>query len=329
MLYWRILAQVTVRFVRRAASAIPEHWRTAGLRSSLISGTPRHAVTPFHAVLNYLYSLAETEVSIAVAAVGLDPTIGVLHADSGSRASFTLDILDALRPEVDRYALTFLSTRLLSLHDVGELPSGVCRLRPAFASALSETASHWRSLAVPIVEEVASMLRAGHAVIRSPRAHGSRVAAVPGSPGWLLRGRPATPQRGPGRCPDCGGVSPQGSRCATCGPLQRVESVTALTVSGPAALARFRAAGSDPAHGPAIEGKRAATQQAHRSAAAAWNGGTGDPARWERLRSSLASVPLSRLRSVTGYSLRHCGRFRAGEVVPHPRVWEALERLCT
>jgi hypothetical protein len=172
------------------------------------------------------------------------------------------------------------------------------------------------------------------------------VAAVPGSPGWLLRGRPATPQRGPGRCPDCGGVSSQGrgqgALCATCGPLQRVESVTALTVSGPAALARLREAGSDPAHGVAAEGKRAATQRAHRAADAAWRGGGGDravwevkagspgwPARWGAIQPLLASVPLSRLRSVTGYSLRHCGRFRAGEVIPHPRVWEALERLCT
>ena len=101
-----------------------------------------------------------------------------------------------------------------------------------------------------------------------------------------------------------------------------------LTVSGPAALARLREAGSDPAHGPGVEGRRAATQRAHRAADAAWRG-VGDPAAWEAIQPLLASVPLSRLRAVTGYSLRHCGRFRAGEVVPHPRVWEALERLCT
>jgi CRISP-associated protein Cas1 len=208
-LYWELLATVPVRFVRRAASSVPEHWRTVGQRHSPLSGSPHHAVTPAHAVLNYLYAVAETEVTIAATAAGLDPTIGVLHADSGPRASLTLDILDALRPEVDRFALTLLTGRPLSLHDVGELPSGVCRLRPGFATVLSETASRWRDLAVPAVEMVASMLRdsvSGSAVRRTPRAQGSRVAAVPGAPGRLLRGRPDAPGRGPGRCADCGAV---------------------------------------------------------------------------------------------------------------------------
>ncbi|MGD0372564.1 MAG: hypothetical protein ABSC16_12805 [Candidatus Dormibacteria bacterium] len=38
-------------------------------------------------------------------------------------------------------------------------------------------------------------------------------------------------------------------------------------------------------------------------------------------------MPVTRLREATGYSLRHCSHFRAGLVVPHPRVWAALEQL--
>jgi CRISPR-associated protein Cas1 len=353
--YWSALSLAPVAFVRRTADRIPDPWCSFGQRHSPLSGSPRHALTPGHAVLNYLYAVAESEVRVALMSAGLDPALGILHTDAGSRASMALDILDAIRPAVDRYALTLLRDRPLSRHDVGELPSGICRLRPALASLLCETAPRWRLLAVEAVEMVAGMLRAMAADIftspasgagwegipgatstgrveRSPRAHGARVTAVPGSPGRVLRGRPSTaPVRGPGRCQDCGAAATGDRlRCARCAALWRVEEGERVTTGGPARLAQLRAAGQDPAHGPEPEAERRATQRAHRAADAEWqrrHGSTGDPARWARLRPRLADVPLSQLREATGYSLRHCSHIRAGLVIPHPRVWAALDRL--
>ena len=87
---------------------------------------------------------------------------------------------------------------------------------------------------------------------------------------------------------------------------------------------------ADPAHSKQVEAARAASQRAHRAADAAWLQHSPDGAdvqRWERLQPQLATFPLSLLSEVTGFSLRHCSRFRAGRVIPHPRVWAALERL--
>ncbi len=351
--YWSALAAVEVPFVRLSRDRIPEHWRTFGQRHSALSGSPRHALTPAHATLNYLYAIAETEVRVALLSAGLDPALGILHTDQGSRASMALDILDAIRPEVDGWALALLRDRPLpgfpgrpagwgglSLHDVGELPSGVVRLRPGFASLLAETAPRWRELAVTAVEAVTTMLRELAAEIipeapptgrvsRAPRALGARVAAVPGG-GRLLRGRPSTPPPAPGRCRECGSAVSQGRvLCDRCMAAWRVENAERVTLAGPAALARLRDAGLDPAHGREAEARRRTTQRAHREADAAWERqhGSGDPARWQRLRPRLDDIPLTALREATGYSLRHCSRFRAGLVIPHPRVWAALERL--
>ena len=53
---------------------IPEHWRTAGSRQSPLTGAPRLAVTPVHAILNYCFSLLEAETPMATfLAVGLRP----------------------------------------------------------------------------------------------------------------------------------------------------------------------------------------------------------------------------------------------------------------
>ena len=61
-------------------------------------------------------------------------------------------------------------------------------------------------------------------------------------------------------------------------------------------------------------------------------------AEWQRQRSGVTdpsdfrheifpliqTVPLSRLVTATGLSLRYCSQIRRGERVPHPRHWHAF-----
>jgi CRISPR/Cas system-associated endonuclease Cas1 len=55
---------------------IPTHWHTVGNRQSPLSGGPRLAVTPAHAILNYCFALLESESRLAVSVLGLDPGLG-------------------------------------------------------------------------------------------------------------------------------------------------------------------------------------------------------------------------------------------------------------
>jgi CRISPR/Cas system-associated endonuclease Cas1 len=60
-------------------------------------------------MLNYLYALLESEARLALAALGLDPGIGVLHNDTRTRDSLACDLMEPVRPQVDAYLLDWLS----------------------------------------------------------------------------------------------------------------------------------------------------------------------------------------------------------------------------
>jgi CRISPR-associated endonuclease Cas1 len=113
---------------------IPPEWHRAGLRQGvLMDGTNRHATHPVNAMLNYAYACLESQVPIAAAAYGLDPTIGHLHAVLPRRLALVYDLMEPLRPPVDRMILKFVRTNTFSPADFVPTPTGVCRLHPQLA----------------------------------------------------------------------------------------------------------------------------------------------------------------------------------------------------
>src|ERR1035437_55624 len=82
-LYWALWEQVPVNFARRER-VIPR-WMTFGSRLSPLTGSARRAATPGNAILNYLYSMLASETTVALHVVGLDPGLGILHADKVNR----------------------------------------------------------------------------------------------------------------------------------------------------------------------------------------------------------------------------------------------------
>jgi hypothetical protein len=53
--------------------------------------------------VDFCYAVLESESRLALAALGLDPGIGVIHVDAPSRDSFACDLMEAVRPDVDSY----------------------------------------------------------------------------------------------------------------------------------------------------------------------------------------------------------------------------------
>lgn len=83
---------------------VPERWRTEGARQSPLSGGPRLAITPVHAMLNYLSSVLESECRLLLTVHGLDPGLGVgLHSDTRNRDSPALDVLEPVRPQLENW----------------------------------------------------------------------------------------------------------------------------------------------------------------------------------------------------------------------------------
>lgn len=81
-----------------------------------------------NATLGFGYGLAETEITGALDAAGLDHQIGFLHRARSGRASLSLDLLEEVRPLVDRFVVRTLRRRQLTGADFDVTPGGAVYL---------------------------------------------------------------------------------------------------------------------------------------------------------------------------------------------------------
>jgi CRISPR-associated endonuclease Cas1 len=317
--YWAVVARVPVRWATRDRARVPPAWQVVGVRRSPLSGSPRRAVAPFGAMLNYLMACVEAEARIACLVAGLDPGLGLLHADLTARDSMALDLLEPVRPEVESWLLGVLRERVFGFREFGERPDGVVRVAAPLAAALASTGPRWRTALAPWTERVARALLTGQPTPLTQdhrsagRAAQRRRPRRTSSPGQLAL---------PAGCETCGVPVTSGRRrCAACLANERTERLT----TGLATIRRARAAGHDPAHGGDAARRRGQTNAEHGRQRAAWDGPAGDPERFRSdVLSRIADVPVAELARRTGLSLTYVSLIRRGERVPHPRYWAAL-----
>jgi len=308
-----------------------------GSRTSPLTGGPRLAANPANAILNYLYALLEAEAATAARIVGLDPGLGLMHADQRNRSSLAADLMEPVRPLVDRYVLQLLVRRTFSTRDFFETRAGVCRITPDLARELASSCSHWARCVGEVAENVALALtpdRVGMRRLPTPLSGRNRSAGRPSS---RLQARPDKPRHLPAvarSCLVCGGAT-KGMR-RTCGEACEAERQASadpspFLVAGVAKLVALRLAGDDPAHSATARAKVGATQSRRHREEEAWDAahpGRPDPTLYrETILPALTSLSVSRIARVTGLSLAYCARIKRGEAVPHARWWDALGRL--
>ena len=88
-----------------------------GQRQSLVSGSNRNANHPVNAMLKYAYGVLESQVRIATVTSGLDPGIGYLHACRPGRSALVYDLMEPLRPLVDRLLIGFIRSHTFTPAD--------------------------------------------------------------------------------------------------------------------------------------------------------------------------------------------------------------------
>ena len=93
----------------------------------------RHARHPVNALLNYGYAILESQVRIAIAELGIDPTIGYLHVCQSGRQAFVYDLMEPYRPQVDRGVLAFIQLSGVLAEGLRGRLKGACRLHPELA----------------------------------------------------------------------------------------------------------------------------------------------------------------------------------------------------
>ena len=158
--YWQTWARVPVSFDSSLRRAIPDHWHTAGPRTSAAEEKKRarKATTPVHAILNYTYAILETEATIAAHKLGFDPSLGLMHADQRYRSSLATDLMEPARPAADEIVLDLLESRLLRRGDVTETREGVVRVGRPLARELAGHAIRLRAVVAPHAEALARVL---------------------------------------------------------------------------------------------------------------------------------------------------------------------------
>jgi CRISPR-associated protein Cas1 len=129
---------------------IPADWLRIGPRAArsrysggidIEGGTNRNATHPINSMANYGYALLESRVRISLTAVGLDPDIGFMHTlkrvNQAPRSPLVLDVMEPLRPVVDRAVLGFVwAKKSFNPADFMLTGDGICRLHPQFARVM-------------------------------------------------------------------------------------------------------------------------------------------------------------------------------------------------
>lgn len=156
--YWQAWSDVPIRWPRKDEPRVPAHWKRFSSRISPLTHSPRLAANPPNAILNFLYSVLEAESRLALAALGLDPGIGLLHVDTPNRDSLASDLMEVCRARVDAFLLNWLQSEHLRKSDFWEDRNGNCRLVSALAIKLAQTSDTWRKLVAPTAEYVAQEL---------------------------------------------------------------------------------------------------------------------------------------------------------------------------
>jgi CRISPR-associated endonuclease Cas1 len=321
--YWSAWRDLPISFPRRDEQRIPDHWRTFGARVSPLTGSPRLAVNPANAMLNYLYALLESETRLAVAALGLDTGMGVLHVDTKARDSLACDVMEPVRPEVDAFVLDWITNGMLKREWLFEQRDGNCRLMAAFAARLSETASMWGRAVAPLTEQVARMFWS--TPTRKDKSFGPPTRLTQRhkreAKGSSPPPSPISPPRRANLCRGCGkGIQPGSTNCVDCA----IGGATERLV-GAASLGRVAS------RSPEARAKHVASRRRHAQACSAWDP-SSKPA-WltsevfsKQIQPLLANIQNSAIRSRIAVSRWYAGQIRRG-YQPHPRHWEALASL--
>jgi len=322
--YFRAWGELPVSWPKADLRKIPEHWRLVGSRQSPLTGGPRLAATPVHAILNYVFALLEAETRLAISSLGLDAGLGLgLHTDTADRSSLAFDVLEPVRPQVEMWLLDWIASEPLRRADFFETAKGNVRLMAPMCAKLSETAPTWGRLVAPWAEYVARTLWAA-----ASRAKSERILPTPLTQQHRreAKGRPpfsvVSIPRADHLCRGCGKPVASGTtHCATCAVdvsrTKMVEVAKQGRVASKSAESRTRLA---------------ATQL--RQATARWSWDPSSKPDWltdnfytNQIQPKLTNATLSQIASAIGVSILYASDIRRGRRRPHPRHWVTLGLL--
>jgi CRISPR-associated endonuclease Cas1 len=327
---WSRSSLTTPMFTRKDLSNVPDHWsRFDGRRSVLQSNNGnRKAERPMNAILNYLFALLEVEAVLACHVIGLDPSLGIMHADAKGRESMALDLMEPVRPLVEEWTLHYLASHSFKKSDFVETSDGQVRLLAPLTHELAGSMSQWKKEVAPWTEKVAHLF------------------------GQVMRGKyqPVTPLTGDNYL--------RAQREVKARKTKEAVYRDVFTREGTSPKQRVKGEGKVPLHNCSICGGRLLRGQ-HVNCPSCWETLAGqdfstrknrgdaisrareEERKWREARPSkgdpevylreilpgLERITLSQIMGACGVAKSTASAIRSGGRVPHERHWEALAQL--
>jgi CRISPR-associated endonuclease Cas1 len=327
VLYWKALADIPLGFGRR--QHVPEYWKSFGARRSALTGDPRGAVTPSNAMLNYLYGVLASEITIALHAFGFDPALGIMHADKDDRASLAYDLIEPARPILDRWFFHWVKSTTFSKRDFIEGANGAVRITRPLSSHLAMTAGLWRGLAEQLAQWFYQCLSTERAPTLKLAFVDIETYAKRRAARWSLSNALQRPV--PTTCAECGKALPEKRRKFCSNECMRFYYGGALAEPSLAALTRARAARA------ASGGKRRPKEGADNAMSRrdwrrqpGWTATLDDEMRrWfvASLLPGLSRVRPADIRRATGLGVTYSVMVKHGAKIPHPRLHRLLAEV--
>jgi hypothetical protein len=265
----------------------------------------------------------ESESRLALAALGLDPGLGVLHMDAPARDSLACDLMEPIRPQVDSYVFDLLQNPLRR-EWVFEERNGNCRLIAEFVSHLAETSQSWAKAIAPFAELIARILwtTTKSSPNDAPPATRLTLRRKYEARGTEYTATFAPVPRPPNVCSQCGIETARSNKC--CLKCKRERAKTEMLD-----IAR---AGRLAAHSVQARAKRSFSRRRVIAAQAKWNPAVQPEWLTEEL---FKNQVVPRLKEITcpviaqalDVTETYAANIRAGRYLPHPRHWKRLFEL--
>lgn len=321
--YWSAWRMLPLTFPKKDLLRIPEHWRRFGTRVSPLTGSPRLAVTPGCAMMNYAYALLEAEASLAARALGLDAAMGIFHVDQQSRDSLACDLMEPVRPQVDAYLLDWITTQPLKREWFFEKPDGNARLMASLTEKLSETAATWGRAVAPVAEWVAQALwsSAGKSASKGPTVP-TRLTQRRRSEGRgnTLKVRTNPIPRRENVCEVCGTEGVKNRYCKSCAVEVSRENMAQVALIGHARPKTRR-----------VKARMSKKISNHAVANTWWDPKTLPS--WltedfyaQKIQPQLRTIKVREIADAMQVSKPYAALIRAARRRPHPRHWEVLAK---
>jgi CRISPR-associated endonuclease Cas1 len=136
--YFRAWRDIPIKWRGLTRNPIADDWKTVGARTSefALAGN-RNASHPANAMLNYAYTVLESQQRLQTVAEGYDPTIGIMHEGGNGSSAFIFDIIEPERSRIDRAVISFIRSHIFHPADFILRSDGVVRLNPQLARAVA------------------------------------------------------------------------------------------------------------------------------------------------------------------------------------------------